>query len=72
VCSVSNELATNGCEHSGTAYTIDLPESRIPHDPCQVHRGSILAQDEQATGDTPKRNLPQSILHSFRKFFGGQ
>jgi penicillin-binding protein 1A len=71
VCSVSNELATNGCEHSGTAYTIDLPETRVPHDPCQVHRGSILAQD-QPTGDTTqKRSLPQSIFRSFRKFFGG-
>ena len=34
ICSVSNELATNGCDRAGTAYTIDLPESRIPHDGC--------------------------------------
>jgi len=71
VCSVSNELATTSCEHSGTAYTIDLPESRIPRDPCQVHQGSVLAQDEP-NGDTQKRSLPQSIFRSFRKFFGGE
>jgi penicillin-binding protein 1A len=71
VCSTSNELATNGCDRAGTAYTIDLPESRIPRDPCQVHRGSVLAQDVPPP-DTPKRSAPPDILRSFRKFFGGQ
>ena len=70
VCSVSNQLATSGCDHSGTAYSIDLPETRIPRDGCPVHRGSILAQDATPS-DGQKRSLPQSIFRSFRKFFGG-
>ncbi|MEI9895722.1 MAG: hypothetical protein WDN28_18025 [Chthoniobacter sp.] len=57
---------------SGTAYNIDLPESRIPRDGCSVHRGSILAQGASPGDDNPKRSLPQSIFRSFRKFFGGE
>ena len=30
VCSYSNQFATAGCETNGTAYSIDLPLSRIP------------------------------------------
>lgn len=72
VCSVSNELATGACEHAGTAYSIDLPESRIPHDGCGVHRGSIVTEDEASGDQQPKRSFPQTILRSFRKFFGGE
>ncbi|MEP6669219.1 MAG: PBP1A family penicillin-binding protein [Chthoniobacter sp.] len=72
ICSISNQLATNGCDHAGTAYNIDLPESRIPRDGCSVHRGSILAQGASSGDDNPKRSLPQSIFRSFRKFFGGE
>jgi penicillin-binding protein 1A len=74
VCSVSNGLATSGCDHAGTAYSIDLPESRIPRDPCGVHHGNILTQGASSSSDddTPKHSLPQTILRSFRKFFGGQ
>jgi penicillin-binding protein 1A len=72
VCSVSNQLATSGCDHAGTAYTIELPESRIPRDGCTVHRGSILAQGSEPGDESQKRSLPQSILRSFRKFFGGE
>jgi penicillin-binding protein 1A len=71
VCSASGQLATSGCEHAGTAYTIDLPASRVPRDGCSIHRGSILAQGE-ANDDSQKRSLPQSIFRSFRKFFGGE
>ncbi len=71
VCSVSNELATSGCDRAGTAYSIDLPETRLPRDPCSVHRGGVLAAGE-ARDDGPKRNLPQSIFRSFKKFFGGE
>jgi len=73
VCSISNQLATSGCDHAGTAYSIDLPETRIPHDACGVHRGSIMAQGAPSSGDdsNQKRSLPQSIFRSFRKFFGG-
>jgi penicillin-binding protein 1A len=72
VCSASNELATSGCDRAGTAYTIDLPESRVPRDACSLHRGSILAQDQAPSSETPKPSGAQGLLHSFRKFFGGQ
>ena len=73
VCSVSNELATSGCDHAGTAYAIDLPESRIPQDACGVHQGGVLAADQPlgSRDSEPKRNVPQSILRSFKKFFFG-
>jgi len=73
VCSVSNELATGACERAGTVYTIDLPETRIPRDSCGVHQGSVLAgpQSRDSHDTEPKRSVPQSILHSFRKFFFG-
>jgi penicillin-binding protein 1A len=73
VCSISNELATTACERAGTAYTVDLPESRIPKDPCAVHQGGVLAGNEsrESRENEPKRSVPQSILRSFKKFFGG-
>ncbi len=71
VCSLSNELATSGCDRAGAAYTIDLPESRQPRDPCSVHRGGVLAGGNSKR-ENEKRSVPQSILRSFRKFFGGE
>lgn len=70
VCSISNEVATSGCDRAGTAYTIDLPEGRLPRDPCSVHRGGILAGSDRDDGS--KRNVPQTIFRSFKKFFGGE
>ncbi len=71
VCSVSNELATSGCDRAGAAYTLDLPESRVPRDPCGVHRGGVLAAGESRR-DGQKRSVPQSIFRSFKKFFSGE
>jgi penicillin-binding protein 1A len=71
VCSVSNELATSGCERAGTAYSIDLPTGRVPHDGCSVHRGDVLVAGE-GRDDNQKRSVPQTILRSFKKFFGGE
>jgi penicillin-binding protein 1A len=71
VCSVSNELATSGCDRAGTLYTIDLPEGRQPRDPCSVHRGGVLTAGD-ARDDNQKRSVPQSIFRSFKKFFGGE
>jgi penicillin-binding protein 1A len=70
VCATSNELATSGCDRAGAAYTVELPESHIPHDLCGVHRGSAIT--DSGRDDGPKRSLPQSIFRSFRKFFGGE
>jgi penicillin-binding protein 1A len=70
VCSVSSELATTACEHAGAAYSIELPESRIPRDTCGVHRGgTLVGADREAT---PRPSVPQSIFRSFKKFFGGE
>jgi penicillin-binding protein 1A len=69
VCSLSNELATSGCDRAGTAYGIELPETRLPHGACSVHRGGILA--DGSGDDGRKRSVPQSIFRSFKKFFGG-
>src|SRR5713226_3000542 len=32
VCSISNQLATTGCQAAGTAYDIDLPADKVPTD----------------------------------------
>jgi penicillin-binding protein 1A len=66
VCSASNELATDACQRAGAAYSLDLPGSGIPHDPCRVHRGSILVQRPEGA----RRSPAQSLLRSFKKFFG--
>lgn len=70
VCATSNELATTNCERAGAAYALELPESRVPHDACSIHRGGVLA--DSARAPAPKRSVPQSIFRSFKKFFGGQ
>ena len=67
-CSVSNQLATEGCQRAAAAYTLELPLSRHPADACHVHRGAILVERAQA----PRRSPAQSLLRSFRKFFGGK
>jgi penicillin-binding protein 1A len=66
VCSASNELATDACERAGTAYTVDLPLGRVPHDACHVHRGSVVTRREE-----PRKPV-EGLLRSFRKFFGGE
>ena len=83
VCSYSNQLATAGCETNGTAYSIDLPLSRIPAASCAYHQGTLSMQDGQplAPGQTPPPDdaaqqgkqdaFPKRFLRSFRKLFGG-
>ena len=84
VCAFSNELATDGCESAGTAYTIDLPASRVPFRTCPVHGGTAETADPQvvAPGQTPegmpqntpppqKENFPKRFMRSFSKLFGG-
>src|SRR5213076_2360584 len=39
VCSISNQLATTGCQAAGTAYDIDLPIDKVPTAACQIHGG---------------------------------
>src|SRR3954452_14013132 len=42
VCSLSNRLATTGCQSAGTAYDVDLPVDKIPADACQIHAGDQM------------------------------
>lgn len=69
VCSVSNELATDACDRAGTAYTLDCPTSRQPHDTCHVHRGQTLTRRDDS--GSRRSNPGEGLLRSFRKFFGG-
>ena len=72
VCSISNAIATSGCQAAGTAYEIDLPVDKIPRGICKVHAGdpTILGRRVERIQDSVKK-LPRSIIRSFKRFFGG-
>src|SRR5207302_1783663 len=53
VCSVSNQLATTGCQAAGTAYDIDLPTDKVPTVACEVHGGQQMPFAQQL------QDLPQ-------------
>ena len=70
VCSLSNHLATSGCQAAGTAYDIELPVDKVPTVGCELHGGDQM-QYAQKFG--PKAgSLPGRLFNSFRKFFGGK
>jgi penicillin-binding protein 1A len=73
VCSISNHLATTGCNAAGTAYEITLPEDKVPQVVCEIH-GGTQTQFAQKLEDLGQKagTLPNRILQSFRKFFGGK
>jgi penicillin-binding protein 1A len=72
VCSLSNHLATTGCQAAGTAYEIDLPADKIPTLACEVHGGSeIYAQRLDDLG-RKAATFPNRLFQSLRKFFGGR
>ena len=73
VCSISNHLATTGCNAAGTAYEITLPDDKVPQAVCEVHGGTQtqFAQKLQDLGQKAG-TLPNRIIQSFRKFFGGK
>jgi len=73
VCSISNHLATTGCNAAGAAYEISLPTDKVPQTLCEIHGGSQteFAQRPEDTGTRPA-NLPGRIFQSFRRFFGGK
>src|SRR6266513_6276837 len=73
VCSISNHLATTGCNAAGTAYEITLPNDRVPTVVCEIHGGTQtqFAQKLQDLGQKAG-TLPTRIFQSFRKFFGGK
>jgi penicillin-binding protein 1A len=69
LCSVSNEIATDECRAAGTAYQITLPQSMMPSQTCQVHRGEPINPNAQPAGN--QNNLRQRFLDSLKKLFGG-
>src|SRR5213593_2521076 len=73
VCSISNQLATTGCQAAGTAYDIDLPSDKVPTAACQVHGGEQWPFAQQFQG-LPQRaaTFPGRFFRSFRKLFGGR
>jgi penicillin-binding protein 1A len=73
VCSISNHLATTGCNAAGTAYEITLPDDKVPQVVCEIHGGTQtqFAQKLQNPGQKAGM-LPTRIFQSFRKFFGGK
>jgi len=73
VCSISNQLATTGCQAVGTAYDIDLPADKVPTVACEVHGGEQMPFAQQLQGLPEKAaTLPGRFFKSFRKLFGGR
>jgi penicillin-binding protein 1A len=72
VCSISNHLATTGCNSAGTAYEITLPDDKVPQVICEIHGGTQTQFAEKLQDPGQKTALPSRIFQSFRKFFGGK
>ena len=73
VCSISNQLATTGCQAAGSAYEIDLPAGKVPAVACQVHGGEQSPFAQQLQGLPQKAaTFPGRFFKSFRKLFGGR
>src|ERR1700736_4118880 len=73
VCSLSNHLATTGCEAAGAAYELDLPADKVPSAACEIHGGEQM-QFAQKLNDFGKKaaDMPNKLFQSFKKFFGGK
>ena len=73
VCSISNHLATTGCNAAGSAYEITLPDDKVPQVLCEIH-GGTQTQFAQKLEDLGQKagTLPNRLIQSFRKFFGGK
>jgi penicillin-binding protein 1A len=73
VCSISNQLATSGCQAVGTAYDIELPADKVPTVACEVHGGQQMPFAQQLQGLPQKAaTFPGRFFRSFRKLFGGR
>jgi penicillin-binding protein 1A len=70
VCSISNALATTGCEMAGSAYDIVLPADKVPSTNCTIHGGEATQFAQRVESAVPKA-IPK-LFQSFRKFFGGK
>jgi penicillin-binding protein 1A len=69
LCSVSNAIATDECRAAGTAYQITLPQSMVPSQNCQVHKGEPINPNSEPADNG--NNLRQRFLDSVKKLFGG-
>src|SRR5438477_1388259 len=73
VCSISNHLATTGCQAVGTAYDIDLPADKVPTVACEVHGGQQTPFAQQLQGLPQKAaTFPNRFFRSFRRLCGGR
>jgi len=72
VCSLSNHLATTGCQSAGTAYEIDLPADKVPTAPCEIHGGDQMYAQRLDDLGRKAATFPNKLFQSFRKFFGGK
>ena len=72
VCSLSNHLATTGCQAAGTAYEIDLPADKIPTVACEVHGGEQMFAGKLQDFGEKAATFPGKLINSFRKLFGGK
>jgi penicillin-binding protein 1A len=73
VCSISNHLATTGCQAAGSAYEIDLPADKVPTVACEVHGGEQMQFADKLQGFPQKAAaFPNKLFQSFRRLFGGK
>jgi penicillin-binding protein 1A len=73
VCSISNHLATTGCEAAETAYDIDLPVDRIPTVACEIHGGNQMQYANGLNNFGRKAaNVPNRFFQTLKRFFGGK
>ncbi|MEY2529408.1 MAG: penicillin-binding protein, partial [Verrucomicrobiota bacterium] len=65
VCSISNHLATTGCNTAGTAYEFDLPNDKVPAVACEIH-GGVQTQFAQKMQDVGQKavTLPSRLFQS--------
>lgn len=72
VCSLSNRLATTGCQSAGTAYDADLPIDKIPAAACEIHGGDQMFARRVDDAGRKAAQFPGRLFNTFRKFFGGR
>ena len=73
VCSLSNHLATTGCEAAGSAYELDLPADKVPTAACEIHGGDQMQFAQKVNPFGKKANdFPNKLFQSFKKFFSGK
>ena len=73
VCSLSNHLATTGCQAAGTTYEIDLPADKVPTIACEIHGGEEM-QFAEKFDDLGRKAaaFPNKLFQTFKRFFGGK